>query len=642
MSHLLYNNSMRINPKRNEATYNLTTHTEEPPVHGDYQKGVFKNLREQSPFKEGTRNKDWVNPTLSSNVLFYNHGNEIASNHHIQPQKVNKKGYNLNHYVGYDVDYRPQQQQRTVSPPPEPASDRLSTDGRRNQNAPSTSQHSEAEAPRGSAQERPRSPVTSDQRIAVERERSRSPNDGKVNVKGTQKVQLQERAVDIQETKQRPASPIHQEQRSSSRIERQYDRSQRSASSSNLQATGGLNKSASQQNIANTQQSSNENRQAVNKQQQSTQQTQTQGMTRSQSAVAMPGQYGEYLRATASNISNPDALVCDYCVNNSLHNIKVENANAYRRQEVEHAKAVQEELKRQVEEERRRQFEKLRAYQGQIDAQKRDQEEQQLRDREFKNAEDRKIRNMIEENNKTDWERAQRAYDNKQKYIQELNDQMAKNYEARQQKYIAEETANHKNPNLLINDADRIAHRMAVNENYKRNIKAQLEDQIKDKEGKREAERAENDAYRKKVQEMISKDIEARRLMEKQKRNVFVNEVERHLQAHQELKAGERDAKQIDLENLKIKQAQDRAFEIEKSNQKRAQMSDYIKTLGNQIAHKEAEKQARQASDRLAVNGTLMIPHKVDKCYNCARCRQVYPLKLLNKHKKLGRLWTKR
>ena len=101
---------MRSTGLRNQTTYNMIEHRETSPIRGELQKGIIKNLREQSPYFEGERNKDWINPSLSSNVLFYNHGLEVVPNHHVKAQQVNKKGWNLNNYVAYDVQNRPDNQ----------------------------------------------------------------------------------------------------------------------------------------------------------------------------------------------------------------------------------------------------------------------------------------------------------------------------------------------------------------------------------------------------------------------------------------------------------------------------------------------------------------------------------------------------
>ena len=70
-----------------------------------YNKGVIRNLRDQSPYSRGKKNQDFVNPSLTSNVVFYNHGKEKVDNPHYQPTRHEyaPNGYNLNNYVGYDV-----------------------------------------------------------------------------------------------------------------------------------------------------------------------------------------------------------------------------------------------------------------------------------------------------------------------------------------------------------------------------------------------------------------------------------------------------------------------------------------------------------------------------------------------------------
>jgi hypothetical protein len=620
-----------MNPERNKETYNLTMHPVDAPQHPDIIKGVLKNTREQSPWNEGNRNKGWINPTLASNVLFYNHGLEEASNHHAQAKKVNKKGYNLNHYVVYDALPGQEQTQRSTAAPRE-KSDKASVDKRPNK-ALSVHQN-ESEAPRGSAQERQVSPIASEKRIGIDR--SRSPVDAKSLPRAQARPQTSSSPMaPLDARPPRPASPIHQEQRSSSRIERAYDRTQRSGSA-NSQVDRVLNKSVSQQDIRSPSRSAH-NLANPTDPNAAPLIEQRVGLSRSNSAVSVQ-KYGDFLRATNSNISNPDALICDFCVNKDMTNAKVDKANALRRQDIEHAAAVDNEIQRQVDDERRRHHQKLLTYQEQIDAQKTDLEHRRQKNKEVEGEENRKIRSMIEENNYMDWKRLQQQQEQKQRYLSDLEDQLGRTYEARQQKALREAEEDRSSPNLLINDADRDMHRRAKMDHYKRNIKSQLEEQVRDKSGKREAEQAENDAYRKKVQEMINKDIDARRNMVQAKREAFVTEIDRHVALRDQIRAKERDVKAVEMDNLAQKLAYDRQQQLEKAQMKKNQMTNYIKSLGNQIADKEAEKQARAELDKQLHNGTLLIPQKHDRCYNCAKCRNQYPIKLLNKQRKLAKV----
>ena len=54
------------------------------------------------------------------------------------------------------------------------------------------------------------------------------------------------------------------------------------------------------------------------------------------------------------------------------------------------------------------------------------------------------------------------------------------------------------------------------------------------------------------------------------------------------------------------------------------------------MVSKSAEKQAQLVTDRAVVGTTLLMHPKSDKCYNCAKCRNRYPLKMLNKNKRVS------
>lgn len=64
-----------------------------------FGKAKIRNLRSQSPFERGVRNSDFVNPSLVSNLVFYNYGKEKVRNPHRPPQTHKTNGYNLNDYV---------------------------------------------------------------------------------------------------------------------------------------------------------------------------------------------------------------------------------------------------------------------------------------------------------------------------------------------------------------------------------------------------------------------------------------------------------------------------------------------------------------------------------------------------------------
>ena len=72
----------------------------------NYQKAKIKNLREQSPFQNGKRNKEFINPSLTSNMIFYNQKDSTISNPHMVKKANMPRGYNLNNYVVTDLEVR--------------------------------------------------------------------------------------------------------------------------------------------------------------------------------------------------------------------------------------------------------------------------------------------------------------------------------------------------------------------------------------------------------------------------------------------------------------------------------------------------------------------------------------------------------
>ena len=70
---------------------------------------------------------------------------------------------------------------------------------------------------------------------------------------------------------------------------------------------------------------------------------------------------------------------------------------------------------------------------------------------------------------------------------------------------------------------------------------------------------------------------------------------------------------------------------------KKTQMKEYIQTLGNQISDKNQEKLNLRKIELQSAGNTLFIQEKHDSCFNCAKCRHQFPLKFLNKQKKIAK-----
>ena len=687
---------MKFTAKRNMSSYDLTAHRENSPVPVNFDKGEYRNLRDQSPFKEGTRNKDWVNPTLSSNVLFYNHNNEDMSRREMQQRRLNKKGYDLNHYVGYDIQVRGGD-----------VGGRHTADERAEKSGPVHHQKEvrEVHVEHGRTmtdisglkrdrqlQNGSRSPVSSTQRINVDR--SRSPMGSQRHVEnGMHRSQQVSDSHRLQSTGQTHQKVVQTEQQigdyhrlqctgHGQTKQRVVQTEQQIGDSHRLQSTGQTN-----QRVVQTEQQSDDchrlqssgngqsNHRVVQTEHQMThsdsahggvvegQQLQharaesassqqairtgqseavsvdvqgEQGVKRSSSAVGVSGQRLEYLRATSSNVSNPDNLVCDYCVNKDMADAKARHAQALQQRDTAQERLAHDELRRQLEEEKRQQFEKIRAYKDGIDAQRGEQVRRLRKDTELRVAEQKQTRAVLEEGERQDWERAVRREEARQRYAQELSGQVQLNHEARRRRHVDQVDADRQNKNLLIDDSGRAVHRLNVNEGHKRVIREQMEDQVKVKEGRKEEARAENEEYRRKVQEMITKDVEERKRLAAMQRQAYLGDIQRQNDMKAQARLNGWELEQAELENLRQRANQDRQRESDLAQLKRQQLREHARELGHQMVSKSAEKQAQLVTDRAVVGTTLLMHPKSDKCYNCAKCRNRYPLKMLNKNKRVS------
>ena len=88
------------------------------PNNISFDRAYVANLRDQSPFHNGKKNKDFVNPSLVSNLVFYNTGAEKVNNPHnyIDQTKPKNRGYDLNGYVNHE----PKNVRAHSNPPLEP------------------------------------------------------------------------------------------------------------------------------------------------------------------------------------------------------------------------------------------------------------------------------------------------------------------------------------------------------------------------------------------------------------------------------------------------------------------------------------------------------------------------------------------
>lgn len=521
-------------------------------------KALIKNLRSQSPFNEGGRNKDFVNPTLTSNIVFYDHGNTPVSNPHIDVNKKNPNGYNLNNYVGY-----------------EPAKANKKQDA---QNLP-VRQGGEASS---------RQYTRAEKRLPVDEE----------------------------------ARSVH--------TDRHYDRSTRSNKSGNNNSD---NRSQRSQNSSRSQDNKSQKGGQDNKSQRST----SRNDNASQRSVSQSGV--GYQKLSTSNISNPDNLVCDNCVNDKMHQNKLDDLERQRANDREHAQRVGDNIRQQLANEKQRHVEKLRLYQDAIEQQHADHLNRKANERAQNAEEDKKIYNMLaghdgvlaRQQREIEGQREQR----RQEFVTDLQDQLAHNNELKQLKAQEQWEEDQRNHNLVIDDAWKDGHRRALKQNYKDNLLNQIDDVNADKNARRQQKADEDADYKQKVADTVEHDKILRQQMDAQKRQIFQDEIQNQLADKRKLAEVEGQIRDLENENHKRKLEYDQQVHLDNLRRKQHQMQDYLNTIGQQMDDNDLKKQLAQDELKKPGNTTLLLNEKQHKCYNCAKCKGKYPLKFLNKRKRV-------
>lgn len=593
---------------------------------GQYDKALIKNLRTQSPFADGTRNRDFVNPSLTSNVVFYNHGLEKVDNPHIKVPKHEWRpsGYNLEDYVAQDA-------QRNKDLPFKPASDRKFAEvPRRNVERPKIDDDARSNAPERHYQR--------SQRSASSSQRAHSAND---NRRGSQlndkpedpthwnaKTQTRETATPPErsvrsttaERKELRAPSEHsrlprQELRAPSEHSRAAKEEHAVRADNAPAASGEIVYDLGHNKIGN--------------------------LSKDKQPIVVIDKDGNsrcgtvYEKVTDSQMSNPDNLICDNCANKNMAEDKVMDARAQREQDMQFARQVSDAMRQQLEDERKRQLDKLRMYQGAIDNQLKDQIARKEAEKAAADAENEKLRDQM--NNRDDEiARLEKEKLKKQNFIGDLKNQMDDKRRADQNKRALDDDEDKRNPNLLIDDGWRQPHREAMKDYYKNYLIDQVNEQERNKDWAKNKQKEEDEEYKRKLAQLNADEAARKRDMDDEKRRVFMDEVQKQLAEKEKIRDWENEIKNAEDDNLRKKLERDRQVYLDNVFKKKAQMDDYLNNLGKQIVDKDMEKRIAELERKKRYNTTLCLGKKPVKCYNCAVCRSIYPLKYLNKKHKLA------
>ncbi len=293
-------------------------------------------------------------------------------------------------------------------------------------------------------------------------------------------------------------------------------------------------------------------------------------------------------------------------------------------------------MKNNLERDRKRQNEKMKVFQEAVRNQIKDHEDRKQLDRNREEEENLRYR-KFQDNFNPEAEKRALEKQKKEEFLRDLENQIRNKRELDYLKRKEEFKEDQLNDNVLIDEEKRRPHREAMEKYYRDRIKSQIRDAEEMKKA-REIEDEKNQDYIDRVNKKNDNDMRIKRELEDEKKRFFMNDLERQIADRKKQREIER--------NLKLREGDAYWAKIEKDHeilannrfQKKQQIAEYLNDLENQIKNKAMRKQYEmELEHHHQYDNTLRMAEKRDKCYNCAVCLNIYPLKQLNKKRKIIR-----
>jgi len=344
--------------------------------------------------------------------------------------------------------------------------------------------------------------------------------------------------------------------------------------------------------------------------------------------------FNKYTRLTNSNVSQPDNLVCDKCINHKAHDDKIRNLQNLKDLDKEHANRVNENLRKQLEDEKRKHLEKLKLYQDAIDNQKADLDRKKELDKQADALEKEKIKIALAKNDDL-IALAQQDFERKANFINELRDQIKQDEENKKQKALDQADYDKKNPNLLIDDAWREPHRRLLRDHYKDGLQGQIEDKANDKQNKQNQKKDEDEKYRDELAALKNKDDLEKKAITAQKKEILLNELAEQQKERALIKDLENQIKKAEDDNHKRKIQHDNDVYLDNLFRKKLLNEACLQKVTEQKDALDLKKKLDREEARKPGLTSVPIPQKDTKRYNCKVCDHQYPINQMNRKKKI-------
>ena len=188
--------------------------------------------------------------------------------------------------------------------------------------------------------------------------------------------------------------------------------------------------------------------------------------------------------------------------------------------------------------------------------------------------------------------------------------------------------------NILINDERRYDEYMAKRNYYKDRLLNQMDENQRKRMMQNDFKNQEDADYKMQMHENLIRENERLRDLNNQKRKIFLDDIQRQLEEKEKHRIMRKGLDDMEDENVRRKKEMEEDDYRQKMFKKKVQMQEYLDDiLGQQDANK-LKKEQDNREKKMKTNTGMHLPERHEPCYNCARCRRMYPLRNLNKRKR--------
>jgi len=358
---------------------------------------------------------------------------------------------------------------------------------------------------------------------------------------------------------------------------------------------------------------------------------------RSHTSALLSSSANRYRPLSRSDVSDPENLICDNCVNQKIHDQKLRVIAKEKKRDAKEEKKVHETLIHQFEAEKHKHLEKLRLYQETVRLQNEALVQKSHKEQE-RIAQEREVtRSALAEVDDELKVKKELQRQKNLKYYTELKDQIQTEKERKAKSDGEMIERDRKTKNVLIDDSKQKPVTKTINQAYREALNRQIQDNKATKIREKSQEQMADKALAQKWETVYANNEKARVLEKEEKKKTFMEDLTAQLNEQRKSNELERQSQVRDNRDYLNIIERNQLNEHERDRSRKLIQKEYAQQIKEQINKNRVRLQEEKEEKRQPYLTSLPMAEKAIWLLECKVCHHNYPLKMLNKPRKIVR-----